>query len=64
MPKQSEVCCQINFSPCIPDNPEPPLCELGHGWSMDCMKENKCPDYKPSTVLTLEELKRGIEKAK
>ena len=63
MPKKLESCEHIDFSPLIPDNPQPPLCEVGHGWSSDCMKSNSCPDYKPSIGYSLEEVKKRIGEA-
>lgn len=55
--RKSEVCRYIDFSPLVPDNPEPPICKMGHGWSSGCMKNNTCPDYKYSWGRTLESIK-------
>lgn len=57
MPVQIESCRHIDYSPLVPDNPQPPLCKLGHGWSKDCLTINDCLDYEPATALTLEEFK-------
>ena len=57
VPTKIEVCQQIDFSPCLPDDPQAPICNLGHGWSSGCLKGNSCPDYQPSEGLTLEEVK-------
>lgn len=56
-------CKHIDFSPCIPDNPEPPLCKKGHGWSGDCMGKNDCPDYEQGIAYSLSEVKKkyGLE---
>ena len=63
MPVKIESCKHNDFSPCLPDNPQPPVCEVGHGWSSGCLHKNDCPDYQESEGLTLEEvkLKYGIE---
>lgn len=58
MPVKIEVCSNIDFTPCLPDNPQPPICKLGHGWSSDCLKSNDCSDYKPSSGYSLEEVRK------
>lgn len=64
MPVKSNLCGHIDWSPIRPDDPEPPICKLGHGFSGECMKRNMCPEYQESEVFTFEEVKRWIgEKA-
>ena len=60
MPVQIDSCKYSDFSPLAVDSPEPPICKLGHGWSSDCLKENLCPDYKPSTAFTLDEVRTRL----
>lgn len=55
-------CRNLDFNPCIPDNPEPPLCKIGYGFSSDCLKgNNKCTDYKYGWAITYEEMLRRLE---
>ncbi len=56
--KKLNSCKYIDFSPCIPDNPQPPICKLGHGWSSSCMKPNSCPEYKHDIGYNLEDIKK------
>lgn len=60
MPVELEVCGHIDFSLCVPDNPQPPVCELGHGFSGDCLKSNDCPDYKMTIAYSLEEVRERL----
>ena len=57
MPRQINVCQHVDFSPCISGNQGPPVCDLGHIWCSDCLKENYCRDYESSIGLTFEEVK-------
>ena len=57
MPIKEESCEHNDFSPCSLDNPEQPVCEIGHGWSSDCLHKNNCQDYCPTEGLSLEEVK-------
>lgn len=55
--KKLKVCRHLDFSTLIPDNPQPPICKLGHGFSSACMSKNTCPDYKFSIGISLDTLK-------
>ncbi len=56
-------CRHIDFSPCIPDNPQPPSCKKGHGWSQGCMEQNPCSNYEQGIAYPWSEIKKkyGLE---
>jgi hypothetical protein len=53
-------CSHIDFSTLVPDNPQPPICKLGHGWSGACIQKNNCPDYQPAWGRTWEAIKEEL----
>lgn len=59
--KKLEHCKYIDFSPLVPDNPQPPVCNLGRNeFSTDCMKPNLCPGYKSAWGISWEALKKKL----